>query len=196
MKTILMPTDGSTAADKALDLALDLAKLHGASLKILHVLLRDKEPWELLRLPEMSSADPELVEALKEMEQAPAVPHMADEIMANPNAADRPVPDAMLHAIGGHVMARAVARSGARHSGRRHGDRRYRHGGGNCRCGEGSGRGYHRHGHPRAAPDRRHHIRECVPGGLPSGALHLRRGALERVAIFLIQPSLELFVCA
>lgn len=111
MKTILMPTDGSSAADKALDLALDLAKLHDASLKILHVLLRDKEPWELLRLPEMSNADPELVAALKEMEQAPAVPHMADEIMANPNVADRPVPDAMLHAIGGHVMARAVGRA-------------------------------------------------------------------------------------
>ena len=111
MKTILMPTDGSTAAEKALDLALDLAQQHGASLKILHVLLRDKEPWELLRLPEMADADPELVSALKEMEQAPAVPHMAEEIMANPNAADRPVPDSMLHAIGGHVIARAVGRA-------------------------------------------------------------------------------------
>jgi len=111
MKTILMPTDGSTAADKALEVALDLAQQHGASLKILHVLLRDKEPWELLRLPEVADADPKIVAALKEMEKAPAVHHVAEEIMANPNVADRPVPDDVLRAIGAHVIARAVDRA-------------------------------------------------------------------------------------
>ena len=43
MKTILMPTDGSEPAVKALDVALDLACQHEANVRLMHVLLRDKE---------------------------------------------------------------------------------------------------------------------------------------------------------
>ena len=52
MKRILVAVDGSRAADKALEVALDLAALYEAEIRLLHVLLRDKEPQELLRLPD------------------------------------------------------------------------------------------------------------------------------------------------
>jgi len=70
MKTILVPTDGSVAAEKALDLALDLAEKHGAGIKLLHVLLQDKEPNELLRLPDLSAAEGDVGSALKALEQS------------------------------------------------------------------------------------------------------------------------------
>ena len=48
--TILVPTDGSKHANKALDLASDLAVGYGARLVILHVLLRDAMAGDLKRL--------------------------------------------------------------------------------------------------------------------------------------------------
>ena len=53
MKKILVPTDGSEVAIKDLEVALDLARLHHATITLLHVLLRDKEPAQLLRLPDL-----------------------------------------------------------------------------------------------------------------------------------------------
>ncbi|MGI9463456.1 MAG: universal stress protein [Aestuariivirgaceae bacterium] len=112
MKTILVPTDGSVAADKALGIALDLARLHGAQIKLLHVLLHDKEPDELLRLPEIG-ANEEVVAALKATAAGPAVTRTAEEVMAAPNAPDRPAADDVLTMIGAHVLGRAVARARA-----------------------------------------------------------------------------------
>ena len=40
IKTILVPTDGSGHAKKAVDLAAEIAEKYGARLVILHVLLR------------------------------------------------------------------------------------------------------------------------------------------------------------
>ena len=87
MKTILIPTDGSAAADKALDLALDLAECKGAKIKLFHVLLRDKEPDELLRLPGVAADKPVQAE-LQELLDAPATEWSPQQIMENP---DRPV---------------------------------------------------------------------------------------------------------
>ncbi len=42
MKSILVTTDGSNYAGEAIELACDLAEKHAASLKLLHVLLKDK----------------------------------------------------------------------------------------------------------------------------------------------------------
>ena len=114
MKTILVPTDGSEWADKALDLALDLAKQHGAAVKLLHVLLRDKEPHHLLRLADVAAAGEEVESELKRLEQTPAATRTAEELMANPNVPSRPAPEPLLRKIGAHVLQRASARASAR----------------------------------------------------------------------------------
>lgn len=114
MKTILVPTDGSAAAGKALDLALDLAEKHGAGIKLLHVLLRDKEPNELLRLPDLSAAEGDVAGALKTLEQSPETPRTAEELMSERNAPRRPSPESVLRIIGAHVLKRASAHAAGR----------------------------------------------------------------------------------
>lgn len=111
MKTLLVPTDGSPAAEKALDLAIDLAEKHGANIKVLHILLRDKEPDELLRLPELEAAGQGLAEKLAALADAPETPHSAEELMAERTVPDRPVSEALLRAIGEHVLSRASTRA-------------------------------------------------------------------------------------
>jgi nucleotide-binding universal stress UspA family protein len=49
LDTIVVPTDGSAHADKAVDLASDLAQKYGAKIILLHVLLRGHMPEGLLR---------------------------------------------------------------------------------------------------------------------------------------------------
>ena len=49
MKTILVPTDGSPQANKAVDLAADLAVKYGAKIVLIHVLLRGHMPEGLMR---------------------------------------------------------------------------------------------------------------------------------------------------
>jgi len=53
LKTILVSTDGSDHAGKAVAFASDLAAKYGAELIILHVLLRGHLPEELRRLVEV-----------------------------------------------------------------------------------------------------------------------------------------------
>ncbi len=114
MKTILVPTDGSPAAEKALDLAIDLAEKHSANIKVLHILLRDKEPDELLRLPELSAAGQGLADELAALSDTPETPHSAEELMAERSVPDRPVSEVPLRAIGEHVLRRAMVRTAAR----------------------------------------------------------------------------------
>ena len=109
MKTILVPTDGSAAAEKALDVALDLAEKHGAAIKLLHVLLRDKEPDELLRLPGLSTAEGDVAGALEKLERSPETPRNAEELMGERNVPRRPSPENVLRAIGSHILKRASA---------------------------------------------------------------------------------------
>lgn len=48
LKTILVPTDGSSHANKAIELAADLAPRYGAKVVLLHVLLRGHMPEGLM----------------------------------------------------------------------------------------------------------------------------------------------------
>ncbi len=114
MKTILVPTDGSVAAEKALDLALDLAQKHKANVKLLHVLLRDKEPDELLRLPELSKAGGDVVSELHECEHCPEAQRTVEELMGERNVPRRPAPESLLRQIGTHVLKRATAHAAER----------------------------------------------------------------------------------
>ena len=108
MKTILVPTDGSVAAEKALDLALDLARQHQATIKLMHVLLRDKEPDELLRLQDVGTIGEEVLGELRRSEQSPCAPMTAEDIMSN--VVQRPTDERILRKLGEHVLNRAKAR--------------------------------------------------------------------------------------
>ena len=114
MKRILVAIDGSRAADKALEVALDLATQYEAEIRLLHVLLRDKEPTELLRLPDLAHARSDLVGELKRLAQSPAVARSAAEIMSNPSVPGRPVPVGILRKIGTHLLNRASVRGETR----------------------------------------------------------------------------------
>lgn len=114
MKTILVPTDGSKAAGKALDVALDLTLQHKAEITLLHALLSDKEPHELLRLPDLEGAGEDVVDALQKIGSAPEPEHTAAELMGDRIHPSRPVPEALLRRIGAHVLEQAQERASAR----------------------------------------------------------------------------------
>lgn len=114
MKTILVAIDGSKAAEKALYLAMDLAAQHKAQIKLLHVMLRDKEPEELLRLAEAAAVDPGLVEELRKLARRPRRALSAAELMANPGAPSRSVPALLLRRIGQHLLEHGSAAAGER----------------------------------------------------------------------------------
>lgn len=114
MKIILVPTDGSATAEKALDIALDLAEKHKAAVTLMHVLLRDKEPNELLRLPDLQAAGEGVVETLTKIAEAPEPEHSVTEMMGERDHPNRPVDEALLRQIGEHVLKRAVAQAAAR----------------------------------------------------------------------------------
>jgi nucleotide-binding universal stress UspA family protein len=109
MKTILVPIDGSTVSEKALEVALDLAERHQAAVKLLHVLLRDKEPEELLRLPGLPGAGAEIAAELARLVEAPAARHSAEALMADPNLPSHPIAEPLLRKIGAHVLRRGSA---------------------------------------------------------------------------------------
>ncbi len=113
-KTILVATDGSDHARKAVALAGDLAKLHGGRLVLLHVLLRDKEPGELRRLAVVESLDPALRNALEDADPAIAdasVPAWAPAM--DPESVPSGVSDEILGAIGKGILeeAKPIARA-------------------------------------------------------------------------------------
>jgi len=110
MKQILVPTDGSTYALKALDVALDLAGAHGATLHLLHVLMRDKEPVDLLRLADLAlGAHPDIVATLKDLADRPAQELSAEQLMADPARPLHPVPASLLQDIGTVILEHADA---------------------------------------------------------------------------------------
>jgi nucleotide-binding universal stress UspA family protein len=114
VKTILIAVDGSKGADKALELGLDLAKQHRAEVKLLHVLLREKEPAELLRLTDLADAAPTILKELERLAHRPATERTAKEVMTDPNAPARPVPESLLRKIGVHLLKRSRSRAGRR----------------------------------------------------------------------------------
>ncbi len=114
MNIILVPTDGSIAAEKALDVALDLAEKHDADIKLFHVLLRDKEPEELLTLPDLAVEQESVAQELSGLVDMPKAPHSAEELMSGQPAPDHPVSENLLQSIGAHVLQRASSRAASR----------------------------------------------------------------------------------
>lgn len=114
MQTILVALDGSRPAGKALGVALDLAKQHKAKVVLLHVLLREQEPEELLRLAGLAAAGPALADRLKSLCLAHPRKRTAEEIMDNPGAPNRPVPEAVLREIAALVLKQGRATTARR----------------------------------------------------------------------------------
>ena len=113
-KTILVATDGSDHAKKAVALAGDLAKLYGGRLVLLHVLLHDKEPGELRRLAAVESLEPALRSVLEGADPAPAdasVPAWAP--VMDPESVQSGVSEEILAAIGRSILeeAKPIARA-------------------------------------------------------------------------------------
>jgi nucleotide-binding universal stress UspA family protein len=104
MQRILVPTDGSQHAKAALKVACTLAQANEAQLLLLHVLLRKKEADEIIAMPEYSTLDAAIDKELRDvLAQAPQ-PHPAAEVMADPDAPDRPAPAGVLEAIGEVIL--------------------------------------------------------------------------------------------
>ena len=101
LSTILVPTDGSAHADKAVELAGDLAGKYGAKVVLLHILLRGHMPEGLMRAAQ--------VEHLGKTGGQPAnLVNMPQEIMARVEGKKgTQVPLEVLEFIGKRVLAGA-----------------------------------------------------------------------------------------
>lgn len=103
LKTILVPTDGSAHAKKAVDLAGDLAAMSGAKVVLLHVLLRGHMPEGLMQAAQVE------VEHLRESRNMPeTLAVMPQEIMARVQGEKgTQLPLEVLNFIGKRVLASA-----------------------------------------------------------------------------------------
>lgn len=109
-KCILCPIDGSDHARKALALAIDLAKKYDASLRILHVLLRNADAGELERFAEIEgltrSVSPE-ISRLQGVDSRTEIMHLREHQSVSPGVlvdiAEHLVGAARLEAEGGGV---------------------------------------------------------------------------------------------
>ena len=105
-----MPTDGSEHADKALDLAIDLAEKYEAEIIVLHVRLGSQSVFDMLPLAEKLQADAAVIEKLKELYDA------SIETVSTPygGMVSLPVPDNIVQVIGKLICAKAKLLAEAR----------------------------------------------------------------------------------
>lgn len=68
IKNILCALDGSSHADKALDLAIDMAQKFDARLVLFHVLMRNLDPDEIRRFSEIEGLTEETVADVKRLQ--------------------------------------------------------------------------------------------------------------------------------
>ncbi len=94
MHTLLVPVDGSVHAQKALQVACDLAEKYGGRIVLLHILARHKKAADLLDLAVAGHFEPKLRSALK---------------LAADKQAD--VPESVLMLIGQKILEQAETRS-------------------------------------------------------------------------------------
>lgn len=110
IKKILVPTDGSDHAAKALDLATDLAGKYNAGIVILHVLLRDAEPGELKALGG-SGLDAETGKELDRLAELP----LETEVLTGAYAPLHVmVPQAVLENVGKAITEKARSSAAAK----------------------------------------------------------------------------------
>ena len=106
IRKIILPTDGSDHAAKAIDLAGDLAEKYGAEIIVLHVLLDQQSAFDLLPLAKSLNADDAVIKKLDELEQA----SVDASASAYEGVISLPVPDDVVEAIGDLVCENAKSR--------------------------------------------------------------------------------------
>ena len=89
MEKILVATDGSDHALKAIDIACDLAHRHNCTLFLCHILLRDKEADELKRLAELEGVDATVIAKLDEIAKSPPPEPQREAIWSSIPSASR-----------------------------------------------------------------------------------------------------------
>lgn len=114
MKSILVSVDGSPYATRAMSIACDLAALHQADLKLLHVLMRDKDPGDFLNLPIASEIESGALEQLKALAAAPSPELTAADVMRSPNASGKVVPTPILEAAAKAILDSAASQAADR----------------------------------------------------------------------------------
>ena len=114
MTSILVATDGSAHADKALDVACDLAAQRRAELKILHVRMDDKEPAEMLGLLVLESRGGGLMKVLKDAADAAPDQVTAEEVMQDQGRPIHHVSTQVLEEIGQMVLVDAEEQARSR----------------------------------------------------------------------------------
>ena len=106
IKTILVATDGSDHANKALDLASDIAAKYGARMVLLHVMMRDASIGEIRNLFDVSELPGEMQAEIERLEAIPAETASISGAYAD---IPMPVPGAILEAVGSRITDAARA---------------------------------------------------------------------------------------
>jgi len=104
LKTILVATDGSDHAVKALELAADLAEKYKARMVLLHVLMRDATAVDVRNLVDVSELPEEMQEELKRLEKIPLETASISGAYADVPV---PVPREILDAVGMRITENA-----------------------------------------------------------------------------------------
>ena len=119
IKTILVATDGSDHAEKAVDLAADIAGKYGAHLVLLHVLLRDISAGDVLAMPLAKGLSDDMTAELERLVAAPIAAAAGSYLDVRV-----PVPAEILREVGSRITE--AAQGGRRQGGGRYqrGDRR------------------------------------------------------------------------
>lgn len=102
INTIIVPTDGSDHAGRAVEMAAEIAARFGARVVVLQALLHHTGTAELKRICEETGTDPEVVGRLDELENA-----MLDATAAGYAPVPVPVPPDILRRIGDGIAAAA-----------------------------------------------------------------------------------------
>ena len=168
-KNVLVATDGSDHANKAVDLAVDMAAKDGAALTVLSVIESGALTENAKRLAREKGID---------MSPVPGIP---DFVAISPNI-EAILPDVGMILANGRIKAelaeaimeeardRASVPQGDQYTGA-HQKRRCRRG--DPQCGRGRGGGPHRHGQPRSRHPQEPVGGQRVADGKPPRELHL-----------------------
>jgi nucleotide-binding universal stress UspA family protein len=108
IKTIVVPTDGSAHAKKAIDLAADIAEKYGARLVILHVMMRHTSESDIEVLSRENAMPASLEEKFKDLRES-YLEMAAAAYDAGPIAIL--VPDEILSEVGNLVLDNARMRA-------------------------------------------------------------------------------------
>jgi nucleotide-binding universal stress UspA family protein len=104
IKTIVVPTDGSAHAKKAVDLAADIAEKYGARMVILHVLLRHTSEFDIEALCKEIAMPDALAKKFEDLRQTFV------EIVAasyDPGPISIPIPDDVLNDVANLILDNA-----------------------------------------------------------------------------------------